>query len=225
MQQIALQKPGHSANEREELMLDTATSNSIIEFHPSYKPLNDEFSSASTHALMSATRRELAENGWRGFDLRNVMNNTKSNVTMLDQKWESLAELAVESVLDIVEHPSVELHLLLVEQLSRLIDPFADMARASTGVNLLRGLLLAAGDDQTAGIMFRDHLNRNFRRPLKQILSEGAARKEVRHTYDVDLAMDILFGTLWHRVLIMRGPLSETTITRAVTATMDHLRA
>ncbi|MAP95652.1 MAG: hypothetical protein CMK07_11940 [Ponticaulis sp.] len=206
-------------------MLSTARSDSIVEFQPSYKPLDDEYSSASQHALMSATRRELARNGWRDFDLGNVMADTKSGITVLDKKWGSTAELVVDSVLDIIENPTVEPTLPLTEQLCRLVDPIADMGRVSSGANLLRGLLTASTDQDAAGAMFRAFLNQTFRRPLKQILAEAAAAKKIRRTYDVDLAMEILFGTLWHRVLVMRAPLSEAAITRAVTATLDHLKA
>ena len=204
-------------------MLDTQGSNSIVHLKPSYKPLNDEFSSASTHAMLSATRRELATNGWRNFDLQNVMDDTRSGMAILDKKWSSLAELAVDSVLDVLEPPSIEPRLPLVEQLSRLVDPFADMARASSGVNLVRGMLLAAADDHAAGTLFRNHLNSQFRRPLKQILAQAAAAKQIRQTYDIDFAVEILFGPLWHRVLITRSPLTETAVTRAVTGLMDHL--
>ena len=206
-------------------MLNANSSDSIVQFQPSYTPLNDEYSSASKHALMAATRRELARAGWREFNLGNVMNDTKSSIAVLDQKWSGIAELVVDSVLDVVEPPSVEPRLAVTEQLCRLVDPFADMARASSGVGLLRGVLLAAADDKHAGVMFREYLNDSFRGPLKQILADAASRGETRRSYDVDLAMEILFGTLWHRVLIMRAPLSETAITRAVTATLDHLQA
>lgn len=204
-------------------MLDTAPSNSIVHLQPSYKPLNDEFSSASTHAMLSATRRELASNGWREFNLQNVMNDTRSGMAILDKKWSSLAELAVDSVLDVLEPPSIESRLPIVEQLCRLVDPFADMSRAASGMNLVRGMLLAAADDQAAGTLFRNHLNTHFRRPLKQILAQAAAAKKIRQTYDIDFAIEILFGPLWHRVLITRAPLSEAAVTRAVTGLMDHL--
>ena len=58
-------------------MLNANSSDSIVQFQPSYTPLNDEYSSASKHALMAATRRELARAGWREFNLGNVMNDTK----------------------------------------------------------------------------------------------------------------------------------------------------
>lgn len=206
-------------------MLSSQTANSIVQFEPSYKALNDEYRSASTHALMAASRRELAETGWRNFDLKHVMENTNSSVTILDSNWSSIAELVVDSVIDIIEAPSVDTHLSLVEKMCRLVDPIADMARAGSGTALLRGMILAASDDPQAGVRLRNFLNTQFRKHLKQILAEAAAQKKIHKTYDVDLAMEILFGTLWHRVLVMRAPLSETAVTRAVTATLDHLQA
>ncbi|WP_293611483.1 TetR-like C-terminal domain-containing protein [Ponticaulis sp.] len=207
------------------MLTAAAETSPVVDFSPRFSEEKVFRGRASRNAVMAAARDEIAHSGWREFDLARVLNKAKATEQCIAEWWATPACLVVEAVLDVVENPTVEDSLPLPEQLSRIVDPMAEMANAGQGAQLLRTAVLAAADDKEAGAIFRNHLNLNFRKPLKQILASAAAKKKVRRDYDVDMVFDILFGPFWNRVVVMRSPFSETSLMRAVTGTLDHLQS
>lgn len=179
---------------------------------------------ASKNAVMAAAREEIRRSGWREFSLPDALSHVKTHQAQLEEWWPTTACLVVDAALDVLEAPAINESLSLNEQLARIIDPVVDMARSGTDAILLRSAILAAADDRDANTLLRNHFNTHFKRPLKQVLATARARKDIRQLYDVDMAMEILFGPLWHRLIVLRAPFPDATTINAVTGLMDHLR-
>ncbi len=78
--------------------------------------------------------------------------------------------------------------------------------RTGDGAHAWRGALLAAADDSEAGETFRGWFSESVKIPLRHILAEQALKGAVRRDWDIDLATELLFGPIWHRLIAMRGP-------------------
>lgn len=205
-------------------MLKEYASSPVVELHPKADTDLHPRGKASRQAVLAAARKSLIASGWHGFSADEVTHGLKASREDIQNWWATPACIAIEAAIDVIESPTVPLGLTLDRQLVRIIQPIIDIAQAGDGATLLRSALLASSDDHKAGELFRKWFNSNFRHPLKSVLAEAAARGQIRREYDVDIAFELLFGPIWHRLVIMRGPLPELVALRAANGLMAALR-
>jgi AcrR family transcriptional regulator len=175
-------------------------------------------SEASTNAVLVAAYTELTEHGWRGFSVDRVAKNAKASKQTIYRWWKSAACLAVDAVLGTLpEKPAAQASTVDVrDRIGALIDPLLTAVRTGDGAHAWRGALLAAADDGEAGEIFRAWFNERVKIPLRHILAEQALKGAVRRDWDIDLATELLFGPIWHRLIAMRGPVPEVYTRRLV---------
>jgi AcrR family transcriptional regulator len=181
-------------------------------------------SESSRQAILAAAREELAEQGWRNFSPDRLAKRAKASKQTIYRWWPSIAAIAVEAALEMVPDPKTRDGAPLDETLRSFIDPIAGLARVGDGAHLLRSALLAAADDAHAGEVFRHWFNTQYRKPLKAVLAEAAMRGKIRRDWDIDTACELLFGPIWHRMVLMRGPLPEMIALRAAQSMIAALR-
>ena len=78
-----------------------------------------------------------------------------------------------------------------------------------TTVRLLHHLAAAAASDQTVADQVRDRFLVTRRAALGQLLHRAVARGEVTSGYAA-LAVDLVYGSLWYRLIFRVGPLDYT---------------
>ncbi len=175
-------------------------------------------SEASTNAVLVAAYTELTEHGWRGFSVDRVAKNAKASKQTIYRWWKSAACLAVDAVLGTLpEKPAAQASTVDVrDRIGALIEPLLVAVRTGDGAHAWRGALLAAADDSEAGEIFRAWFGEHVKIPLRHILAEQALKGAVRRDWDIDLATELLFGPIWHRLIAMRGPVPEVYNRRLV---------
>lgn len=181
-------------------------------------------SESSRQAILAAARLELAEQGWRNFSPDRLAKRAKASKQTIYRWWPSIAAIAVEAAIETIPDPEIKTNGELDEMLQAFINPIAELARVGDGAHLLRSALLAAADDPHAGEVFRHWFNIKYRKPLKAVLAEAAVRGKIRRDWDIDTAAELLFGPIWHRMVLMRGPLPEVIALRAARAVISALR-
>ena len=181
-------------------------------------------SESSKQAILAAAREELAEQGWRNFSPDRLAKRAKASKQTIYRGWPSIAAIAVEAALETIPDPKIPPKAELDEILKQYLSPIADLARVGDGAHLLRSALLAAADDSHAGEVFRHWFNTKYRKPLKAVLAEAAVRGKIKRDWDIDTACELLFGPLWHRMVLMRGPLPEVIALRASQSMLAALR-
>lgn len=165
-------------------------------------------SEASQAAILDAVREELSESGWRGFSVDNVARRAKASKQTIYRWWPSIGTLCLDAALSLV--PAIPEGARDAEQrIAAILAPLEATARTGDGNYILRSALLAAIDDDEAGEKWRAWLKNEMRTPLRMVLAELAAKQVIRRDWDIDAAMGILVGPLWHRLLIMRAPVPE----------------
>jgi AcrR family transcriptional regulator len=166
-------------------------------------------SEASTHAVMEAAYVELSEHGWRGFSVDRVAKTARASKQTIYRWWKSPACLAVDAALAKLAAPKVASGPTAIEardRISALVEPLLIAIRTGNGAHAWRGALLAAADDQDAGEAFRAWFAESVKTPLRHILAELALKGQLRRDWDIDLATELLFGPIWHRLIANRGP-------------------
>jgi AcrR family transcriptional regulator len=166
-------------------------------------------SEASTNAVLTAAYAELCEHGWRGFSVDRVAKNAKASKQTIYRWWKTPACLAVQSVTTRLGEAKQAAGADPRERITALVDPILVAVRTGDGAHAWRGALLAAADDHDAGELFRAWLSERVKIPMRHLLAEFAMKNVVRRDWDIDLAMELLFGPIWHRLIAMRGPVPE----------------
>jgi hypothetical protein len=95
-----------------------------------------------------------------------------------------------------------------------------DSADATT-VRLLHHLAAAAASDQTLAYQIRDRFLVTRRAALGQIMHRAVARDEITSGYAA-LAMDLIYGSMWYRLIIRVGPPDYTWADQVATAIASH---
>ena len=182
-------------------------------------------SEASTNAVLVAAYTELSEHGWRGFSVDRVAKNAKASKQTIYRWWKSAACLAVDAALaTLSEKPApVAAGADVRDRIAALIEPMLLAVRTGDGAHAWRGALLAAADDSEAGEIFRGWFSESVKVPLRHILAEQALKGVVRRDWDIDLATELLFGPIWHRLIAMRGPVPESYSRRLVESVLKAL--
>lgn len=181
-------------------------------------------SEASTNAVLIAAYTELSEHGWRGFSVDRVAKNAKASKQTIYRWWKSAACLAVDAALaTLTQRPAPASSADVRDRISSLIEPLLVAVRTGDGAHAWRGALLAAADDQDAGEIFRGWFSENVKIPLRHILAEQALKGLIRRDWDIDLATELMFGPIWHRLIAMRGPVPEAYSRRLVESVLRAL--
>jgi AcrR family transcriptional regulator len=74
---------------------------------------------------------------------------------------------------------------------------------------LVASLMAEAQRDQQFAVAFRDQFLGRRRGAMRALFDQGLQRGEVASDANVDLLVEIAFGTVWYRVLGKQGPLSR----------------
>lgn len=183
-------------------------------------------SEASTNAVLVAAYTELSEHGWRDFSVDRVAKTAKASKQTIYRWWKSAACLAVDAALArLGDRPPVVVpaNADVRDRIAALIEPMLVAVRTGDGAHAWRGALLAAADDGDAGEVFRAWFNDKVKIPLRHILAEQALKGAVRRDWDIDLATELLFGPVWHRLIAMRGPVPEVYSRRLVESVLKAL--
>ncbi len=73
-------------------------------------------------------------------------------------------------------------------------------------VRLLHNVAAAAASDESTAHQVRDRFLATRRADLGRILQRGEARGEIHHD-NAALALDLIYGSLWYRLIFRTGPL------------------
>ena len=165
-------------------------------------------SEESRAAILEATREEMAENGWRKFSVDSVAKRARASKQTIYKWWPSVGTMCVEAGLELLPAPT-SAGRDPAERISEIFLPLEKAIRAGQGHAILRASLIAAADDVEAGEAWRGWITETKRAPLRMLMAELTTKRVVRRDWNIDTAMDLMLGPLWHRLVFMRAPVSE----------------
>lgn len=165
-------------------------------------------SEAARRAVLEAVPALADELGPRGVTMEAIARRAGVSKDTLYRWWPNKLAVVLEALAErgraTIPVPDTG---TLAEDLRRFLRATAYSADARTR-GLLRALAAdAAGDEATAAVIRERFLARR-RAALREVLEQAVARGELAAA-DADLAVDLVYGSLWYRVVFGVGPLDQ----------------
>lgn len=181
-------------------------------------------SEEASRSILEAVIDVLAEDGFEGLTMEGVAKRAGVGKTTVYRRWSSKEELvraAVEAFVSGIAIPnsgSVRQDLLALEQEAVMV------YRGKPG-RLMPGLVSAMARHPALADAVREDFLRSRRAALGLVLRRGMERGELREDADLELALDLLGGPLFYRLLITGGPLDEELAEGVVEVMLHGLAA
>lgn len=183
--------------------------------------------SASTgHAILRATREILGLRGVHGLTVEGVAARSGVAKTTIYRRWRSKEDLALAALLEVIQQePAPARHVggtraALRAYLGRLIDNLNSKLYG----RIVRGLISDLGVDLELARGFRERVLARRVAPMRELLQRGIDRGELRRDLDLEIAIDLLLGPIYYRLLISGEPLTSAFVDRLVGAVMAYGR-
>jgi AcrR family transcriptional regulator len=166
-------------------------------------------SQAAHDAVLNAALRLVTKRGFRAVSVNEIAAEAGVGKMTLYRHWPDKAALVMDSLLVLIgsetDFPEAG---SAIESLRQQLDLQAAFFRSSRG-NLIRSLVAEAQSDHELAIAFRERWLNPRREGVRQIMRAAVAEGSLRSDIDIDTAIDLLYGSLYYRLLLGAGALDE----------------
>ena len=175
-------------------------------------------------AILEATLSLLSEGGVDALTMEGIAARAGVAKSTVYRRWtspEAVLAAAVESLVAEIRIPdtgSVRGDLL------RLMRQAVSLWGGPTG-RMMPGLVAAMDAHPSVASAVREGFLAERRQALREVLERGVARGELRDDVDRELALDVLGGPLFYRLLVTGGPLDESLAAGTVDVMLRGLAA
>jgi AcrR family transcriptional regulator len=178
-------------------------------------------SERARQAILAATLALAAEEGPAGLHMEAIAKRAKVSKETLYRWWHSKTELLLDALAErgqrTIPLPDTG---TLGDDLRAFLRATVDSADATT-VRLLHHLAAAAASDEAVAHQVRDRFLATRRADLGRILHRAVARDEITSCYAA-LALDLIYGSMWYRLIFRVGPLDYTWADQVAVAIATH---
>lgn len=167
-------------------------------------------SEESRAAILAATWQLLQTTPLKKLSIESIAREAGVGKTTIYRWWPSKAAVAVDAFLAQIEavlpFPDTEtVAESLVLQVRQVVKAFqGDIGQ------IVAGIIAEGQDDPEALASFRDRFLNPRREVAREVIQQGIDSGEFDAALDPELAMDILYGPIYYRLLIQHLPLDES---------------
>jgi AcrR family transcriptional regulator len=173
-------------------------------------------------AILEAAGEVLAEHGLAGFTIDAVAARAGCGKATIYRRWPSRSELLIETAhMAAVEVPEPDTGSLR-QDLVLLLTGLAHKMRDTTAGQLLPAVVAEAAVNPEMGEAFGSHVCERRMR-VRKAIERGIERGELRADVDPDLAIDLLGGPIFMRVLMVDAPIDEKLVEGTIDAVLYGL--
>jgi AcrR family transcriptional regulator len=163
-------------------------------------------------AIVSATLELIAARGVDGFRMEDVAARAGVGKAAIYRRYASKDELVVAVVAALVSEIELPDTRTTREDLLALMRDAVGVYRDPIHAGVMPSLVGAMRQRPELARAVRDGFLAARRDALRAVLERGVARGELRRDLDFELALDVLGGPLFYRLLITGGPLDERLV-------------
>jgi AcrR family transcriptional regulator len=161
-------------------------------------------------AIIEATLRLIAERSVHEFRTEDVASRAGVGKGAIYRRYPSKDELVTAAVAALVDEEIVVPDTGSTRaDLLALMREAVELYRGSLPGRLMPNLVSAMAQRPELARTFRDGFLANRRTALTDVLRRGIERGDLRPDLDLELALDVLGGPLFYRLLITGGPIDE----------------
>lgn len=182
------------------------------------RPSKRALETASTKAILEATRELLASNGVQGLTVEKVAARSGVAKTTIYRRWSSKDELALAVLLEMVEEQAASVSDR-GDTRSRLVAFVAGAIRILTSTlmgRVMQGLVSDLATNPELALAFRERVVQHRVDELTRLLEQGVEQGDIRADAEIEIANELLFGPIYYRLLLSGKPLSRGFAERIV---------
>lgn len=181
--------------------------------------------SATGQAILRATRAILAEVGVHGLTVEGAAERSGVAKTTIYRRWRSKEDLALAALLEVIREEVPARHLgNTAAALRSYLGQLVRNVNSRLYGHILRGLISEMAIDPELARGFREQVLARRTGAIRSLLLRGIERDELRRDLDVEIALDLLLGPIYYRLLMSGEPLTSAFIDRMVRAVMAYGR-
>jgi AcrR family transcriptional regulator len=159
-------------------------------------------SQAAHDAVLKAALKMVTKRGFRAVSVNQIAAEAGVGKMTIYRHWPNKAALVMDSLLVVIgsetDFPEAR---SAVESLRGQLELQVAFFRSSRG-NLIRSLVAEAQSDPELAIAFRERWLNPRRAGVRQIMQAAVAEGSLRSDLDLDAAIDLLYGSLYYRLLL-----------------------
>jgi AcrR family transcriptional regulator len=173
---------------------------------PETRPPGRPRSERARRAVLDATLALAEEEGPAGLNMEAIARRANVSKETLYRWWRSKTEVVLEALAERGQRT------IPLPDTGSLQDDLGAFLRATvdsadpTSVRLLHAVAAAAAADEAVAHEVRDRFLVTRRAALGQLLGRAVARGDITSSYAA-LAIDLIYGCLWYRLIFDVGPL------------------
>ena len=175
-------------------------------------------SEARKQAILQAAFELLEERGLAATSMDAVAERAGVSKATIYRWWDSKELLALDALYaawDTAGPVARQTGTLRAEMLA-LVRPWVRLVATGPSARILTALLAEAQNDPEFGQAYRAHFIEPRRDQARAVFSRAIARGEIPAAIDVEVAIDLLWGPLYHRLFHGHAPLNERFARRSV---------
>jgi AcrR family transcriptional regulator len=184
-------------------------------------------SEKARRAILQAAADLLLDQGGGKVSMDAVADRAGVSKATIYRWWPSKERLALEALAEWASagSPARDTGTLRGDLLA-LVGPWVgDMRRREFG-RVIAALITEAQSDPAFAADYRRHFVEERREPMHAALTRAIERGEARADIDIDVALDLVYGPLYHRLLHGHAPLTDRfaqqVVDLALTGILDH---
>lgn len=175
-------------------------------------------SEARKQAILQAAFELLEERGLAATSMDAVAERAGVSKATIYRWWDSKELLALDALYaawDTAGPVARQTGTLRAEMLA-LVRPWVRLVAAGPSARILTALLAEAQNDPAFGQAYRAHFVEPRRDQARAVFWRAIARGEIPAGIDVEVAIDLLWGPLYHRLFHGHAPLNDRFARRSV---------
>jgi AcrR family transcriptional regulator len=182
-------------------------------------------SEARKQAILQAAFDLLGERGLEATSMDSVADLAGVSKATIYRWWDSKELLALDALYahwDVAVPEPRHTGSLRAEMLA-LVRPWVRLASAGPSARIVIALLTKANSDAEFGRAYRSRFLEPRRDRARAMFVRAIGRGEIPAGTDVEVALDLIWGPLYHRLVQGHGPLNERVATRVVDMALDGI--
>jgi AcrR family transcriptional regulator len=169
----------------------------------------------SHDAILKAALRLVTKRGFRAVTVDQIAAEAGVGKMTLYRRWPSKAALVMDSLMALIgSETDFPKAATAIESLRQQLDLQVAFFHSARG-NLIRSLVAEAQSDKELSAAFRERWLNPRREGVCKILLAAIEEGSLRRDIDIDAAIDLLYGSLYYRLLLGSGKLDERFVAYA----------
>ncbi len=181
-------------------------------------------SKTADRAILGAAVELLLERGLGDVSMNEIAEHARVSKATIYRRWRTKELLALDALYDDWDTSGLVPDTgSLRNDLIAHVRPWVRRARSRPYARVIGALITTASSDPEFGAQYRARFVEPRRQPGRALLTRAIERGDLPPNVDIEVALDLIWGALYHRFLQGHGPLNDRFLSAVVDACLGGL--